>query len=761
MQLLDLGSHLHAQLGVEIRQRLVKQEHLRVAHDRASHRDALPLPAGELPGIAYDPLAPNTQFDLSKLRELPNVVLVPARASPFSLRQQSVFPPLVRQQQLSLYHSPYYLFPYAVRCPIVVSLHDLIPLLYPEASSRRHQRQLFALAASLAVWRADQIVVDSESTRRAVMERWHISGERVTAIPLAADEVFGRADDVAVGQARQRMGLDRPYVLHVGTNKPHKNVVRLVQAWAGVPETLRAESALVLAGAHDPRYPEARRLVEELGLSNQVRFLGRVSGSELPLLYAGAQAFVFPSLHEGFGLPVLEAMASGVPVACSNRPSLPEVAGQAALTFDPEQVSDITAALARLLGEPELRTRLSRAGREQASTFSWSRTAAETLHAYRRVAGIREETMKLLHVYKDYAPVLGGIENHIRLLAEKQAAAGNRVTVLATSRTTRTVIEETNGVHVVKAARLAHLASTPISVMLPWHLAQQRPDIAHLHYPYPVGEVSQLCFGRSQCVVLSYHADIVRQAGILRFYRPLLNRMLDRVDRILVASPQMLKTSPLLQPFREKCVLVPYGIDRRPFLASRADEARALQERYGGGPWLLFVGVLRYYKGLQYLLQAMVGIHARLMIVGDGPMAPVLRGQAQALGLGDGVVFAGRVSDRELPAYYQFADILILPSSERSEAYGLVQVEAMTSGLPVVCTELHTGTTFVNRDGESGLVVPPKDPKALAAAVVRLLEDDALRLRLGQGARARSALFAAEDMLRAVDKVYLEALSAI
>jgi len=373
--------------------------------------------------------------------------------------------------------------------------------------------------------------------------------------------------------------------------------------------------------------------------------------------------------------------------------------------------------------------------------------------------------MKVLHIYKDYAPVLGGIENHIRLLAESQAAAGHEVTVLVTSRTARTKIEEMGGVRVIKAARLAHVASTPLSVMLPWHLAHQRPAVAHLHYPYPVGEVSQLCFGHGERVVLSYHADVVKQAGILRFYRPLLERLLGRVSKILVASPQVLEGSPLLQPFRSKCVLVPYGIDRSRFLAPRADDVRAIRARYraryGQGPWLLFVGVLRYYKGLQYLLQAMPEIPARLMIVGDGPMGPALRAQAQSLGLTGRVVFAGRVSDEELPDYYHAADIFVLPSSERSEAYGLVQVEAMACGLPVICTELGTGTTFVNRHGESGLVAPPKDPGALGEAITTLLADDALRLRLGQGARARSALFAAEEMLPAIEKVYRDALSAI
>ena len=350
-------------------------------------RHLAPLAPQDTIIVLYDPLAPNTQFDLSRLRESPNVELVPARASPFSWRQQWGLPRLARQCRLSLYHSPYYLFPYAMSCPTVVSLHDLIPLLHPETSSRRYQARLFSLAAGLAVWRAGRIVVDSEATRRVVAERWPISGERIVAIPLAADEAFGRAEPATVEQVRRRMGLDQPYILHVGTNKPHKNLVRLVEAWANVPEPLRAGHTLVFAGPHDPRYPELSLQVERRGLQGQVRFLGRVSSGDLPPLYAGAQALVFPSLHEGFGLPILEAMASGIPVACSNRPSLPEVAGQAALYFDPEQAPDMARALSRLLGEPELRARLARAGREQAALFSWSRTAAQTLRVYRGLLG--------------------------------------------------------------------------------------------------------------------------------------------------------------------------------------------------------------------------------------------------------------------------------------------------------------------------------------------------------------------------------------
>jgi len=374
------------------------------------------------------------------------------------------------------------------------------------------------------------------------------------------------------------------------------------------------------------------------------------------------------------------------------------------------------------------------------------------------IADGKGEKLRILHVYKDYFPVLGGIENHVKLLAEHQAAQGHEVTVLVTSPGPRTTVEVLNGVQVIKAARLATVASTPLSLSLPWQFSRQRPDLTHLHFPYPVGEMAHYLLGRGRRAVLTYHSDVVRQANLLRFYAPLMRRLLRRVQRIIVSSPNYLESSAVLREFRYKCQVVPYGIERARFLAASAEQGLAIRARYGGGPLILFVGVLRYYKGLHYLLEAMPQIPARLLIVGDGPMRGALQAQASALRLGDKVIFAGRVADEELPAYYRAADVFVLPASERSEAFGLVQLEAMTSGLPVVSTELGTGTSFVNLHGESGLVVPPKDPAALAQAINALLGDEPLRRRLGEGAKARSALFTVERMLAGIAEVYTQAL---
>jgi rhamnosyl/mannosyltransferase len=367
--------------------------------------------------------------------------------------------------------------------------------------------------------------------------------------------------------------------------------------------------------------------------------------------------------------------------------------------------------------------------------------------------------MDILHIYKTYWPVVGGIENHVRLLAERQAAAGHQVTVLVTSPSRHTKVEHMGGVHVVKAARLATLASTPLSLALPLRLASLRPDIAHLHFPYPLGEVSQLLAGRARRVVLGYHSDIIRQKGWLRVYRPVMHRILAQVDQIIAASPNYVESSETLQRYRAKCVIIPYGIQQERFRMVDADKMRRVSARLGKEPYVLFVGVLRYYKGLTYLLEAMPQVRGRLVIVGDGPLGPALREQAQALGLGERVVFAGKIGDDDLPAYYAAARAFVLPACERSEAFGLVQVEALASGLPIVSTELSTGTSYVNAHGASGLVVAPRDSAALAEALNRILEDTDLHQRLSEGARQRAALFEADRMVSQIEALYAEVLA--
>lgn len=373
--------------------------------------------------------------------------------------------------------------------------------------------------------------------------------------------------------------------------------------------------------------------------------------------------------------------------------------------------------------------------------------------------------MRILHIYKDYSPVLGGIENHIRLLAEAQAARGHDVTVLVANPARRTTIEMMNGVRVIKAARWATVASTPISPALFWQTARQPVDVAHLHFPHPPGEVANWLLHPARRTVLSYHSDVIRQAGLLRFYKPLMKRVLYRADALIYGSPPM-KNSRYLQPHQAKLHLVPYGIPLDRFLAEPSDaEIDRVRVRYpiarSDRPRLLFVGRLRYYKGLHVLIEALSDIDAQLMVVGVGPLMAEWQTQARSRGVADRVAWLGEVPDDDLPALYHQSDLFVLPATQPSEAFGLVQVEAMASGVPTVCTELGTGTSWVTLHETTGLVVPPNDARALAGGINRVLADPAWRKSLGAAARARAqAEFSVERMIDRVLGVYQTLLAA-
>ncbi len=368
--------------------------------------------------------------------------------------------------------------------------------------------------------------------------------------------------------------------------------------------------------------------------------------------------------------------------------------------------------------------------------------------------------MRILHIYKDCYPILGGIENHLHWLARAQAERGHDVTVLVTNPAgLATTVTTEEGVRVIRAGRLATVASTPLSVALPWQTWRQRPDIVHLQFPYPVGEVSNLLLGRGRGTVISYQSDVVRQAGILRLYDPLLRVVLRRADRILASSPPYVQSSAYLRPLAGRCTVVPIGIDVAHFARPRLEEVARLRRLYPG-PLLLFVGRLRYYKGLTYLVEAMRQVEATLLIGGTGPEAANLRAQVEREGLQGRVHFLGDIADADLPAYYQAADLFVLPSSHRSEAYGIVLLEAMAAGAPLVTTELGTGTSWINQHGETGLVAPPRDPETLAQAIRLLLADPARLRAMGAAAQARArAEFDLPLLVERVLGVYEEVLN--
>ncbi len=317
------------------------------------------------------------RFDFSMPAAQPGIRIVPVDAPPFSVKEQTRLPGILRKLTPRLTHFPYLVMPYAAPRPLVLTVHDIIPLQLPRFFTSR-QRILYRLSLELALRRADAVICVSESTRSDLLSRLHLSPSRLFVVPEGVGEAFRDSAEKEVQRARAAWDLPSEYLLYVGSNKPHKNLPALVEAFA----QLKTSAVLVLAGPEDNRFDQERRISERLGLGNRVRCLGTVPEALLPGLYSGALAFVFPSLYEGFGLPVLEAMACGIPVACSNIPSLRETCARAALFFNPGDCRSIALALEQIIQDKRLRTDLRDSGFKRAAELSWDAAAKKTLEVY-------------------------------------------------------------------------------------------------------------------------------------------------------------------------------------------------------------------------------------------------------------------------------------------------------------------------------------------------------------------------------------------
>ncbi len=313
------------------------------------------------------------------------------------MRQQWGLVGFTRAVRAHVWHAPYYVRPLFGLPPTVVTIGDLIGPSAGETSGARERlvdlarRLLWRLAMRLSVHGAAHIITYSASARRDLERAYALSPATIAVIPLGTDEHFHPQSCETIAALRARYALRERYVLYLGSNKPHKNLRALVEAWGVVTPGLRQEAgeaplSLVIAGREDPRFQSARERVAELGLGRSVRFLPDVPDADLPALLSGALVFVFPSLAEGFGLPPLEAMACGTPVIASDRASIPEVVGNAALLVEPLPPA-LAAALRRLIDDEGLRRELSARGLRRAADFSWANTARATLDVYRSVAG--------------------------------------------------------------------------------------------------------------------------------------------------------------------------------------------------------------------------------------------------------------------------------------------------------------------------------------------------------------------------------------
>jgi glycosyltransferase involved in cell wall biosynthesis len=345
--------------------------------------------------------------------------------------------------------------------------------------------------------------------------------------------------------------------------------------------------------------------------------------------------------------------------------------------------------------------------------------------------------VRVLHVYKDvYPPVVGGIERHIDAI--RRALPEIQHDVLVCARRLRTFERAVPGAgREVLVGEVGRLLSTPLAPTFPAWLARLAPGaIVHLHMPQPLAELSVLLTRLRSPIVATYHADIHRQRLLLGLYGPVVRRTLRRADVVIAASQALRTKSTLLREADVPVRVVPYGIDVSRWGPKRLADGEVSELRNSiGHPHVIAVGRLVHYKGFDRLIAATSHVNASVVIVGEGPLRGQLERQVRDLHLQDRVHLVGEVSDERLEAHLAAASIFVLPSTNRAEAFGISLLEAQAAGLPVVATDVGTGTVEAFAPGESGILIPPNDVAAIVAAIARLRDEPRLRTAMGKAGR--------------------------
>jgi rhamnosyl/mannosyltransferase len=368
------------------------------------------------------------------------------------------------------------------------------------------------------------------------------------------------------------------------------------------------------------------------------------------------------------------------------------------------------------------------------------------------------QPMRVLHFYKTYFPdSVGGVEQVIRQMCVGTGRLGITNQVLSLSRDRRLEPFDYEGHTVHRAPLNFELASNAVSVQAIGQLARMaaEADVVHYHFPWPFMDMAHFLARIDKPTVVTYHSDIVRQKALLKLYQPLKHRFLESVDTIVATSPNYLASSAVLDRYRDKTRVITFGLDKSSY--PEPDQARLDHWRARVGPkFFLFVGVLRYYKGLHILLDAVAGTDYPVVIVGAGPIEAELKAHAERLGL-KRVQFVGAVDDLDKAALLKLCYAVAFPSHLRSEAFGISLLEGAMYGKPMISSEIGTGTTYINVHGETGLVVPPSDHEALRAAMIRLWNDPRMAQEMGQRAEARYwQLFTSAQMADNYARLYQE-----
>ena len=692
----------------------------------------------------------NQYTDLSSLPDFGKQIVL-AEVNTF-FWDQFQLPLSLRKEGIDVFFSPYIKTPLWRVCPYVSAVCDVIPL---TVSKFRGIKALLAKAnfflyAFICSRRSVKVITLSKDARDKVSKIFDIDLSRLKVVypSVEVPESFaGGGTKAADFMAKYDLG--KPYLLYVGNFKPHKNLHNLIAAFDLLPEGVKNSYRLILLGGSAEREKGLRRVIAERGLSGKVIPVRNIDHEDVYTFIKNAAAFIFPSLSEGFGIPPVEAMALGVPVAASRLAPMTEVLGNAAIFFDPLNAEDISRSILKLLNEKDLREQCVSKGKERASLFNAKKMSQAMLNVIENAG--KEKT---LCISSEFPPVIGGISTHVYNLWSRLPR--EEIVVLTAKETnagfypdeTLNVVRET---YPLGGGIGSRIARTLLVVKHVWRqnclLNIRRNHCAQVISAGLAGFIIKKLKG-TPYVVYTYSADI------LEFSKNFLTRWI--MKKVLAGSEHIIANSVFTKTLvngyklaaREKIIVSTPGVDTDRYNPGKGPSD--IKERYGipeGHKVILSVSRLAVRKGHDNVIKALPDIlrsypDVVYLVVGEGNRRAELETLVRKKGLERNVIFAGEMPPEELVFFYNACDIFIMvPCYMRGagdvEGFGIVFLEANACGKPVIAGN-SGGVPEAVIDGRTGLLVDPEDVGQIRDAVLRLLMDERYAGELGKNGLRRA-----------------------
>ncbi|MCP4268627.1 MAG: glycosyltransferase family 4 protein [Candidatus Brocadiaceae bacterium] len=696
----------------------------------------------------------------------------------YGIREQFTIPRVLREEKIDIFHSPSFFGPVLGGCKVIMTIHDMIHVLFPEESSIFH-RAYYRLIVGRAAKNASRILTVSENSRHDISHYLNITSEKIVVTYNAVEKKFWQNDGEKADEIKDSLGINNKYILYVGNQKPHKNLGFLLEAFQQLKGIINHQ--LVIVGKKDLLFMKGlKKNVQE-----RVRFVGEVSDKFLPYLYSGADLYVSPSLYEGFGLPIIEAFACKTPVIAVNTRCAEEIMGNAGLRVGAGCTDELANVIHKVLTDEGLRNRLIRQGLARVKMFSWEKTVDRTLKVYYEVYKMRtaykRKTLRSSSLgYNKMRKMRIGL--NVSTICDVHTGVGRytfnlcRSILEADSRNYYYYTSNSMGNTANSAARdvsIGALQDKPRrvtqnnmrrvlweQVILPFSSRKDRLDLFH----YTDHALSLL--PRTCPTILTVH-DIafVRFPNLFNksrqmYKKYIFERSIKRANLIIAPSNSTKKDILHYYGIKEERIkVVSNGIESRFHPIGNVEEYRRRNKL--PSKMILNVGTLEPRKNIVTLIKAFKKLSGkglkeyRLVVAGSkGWLYKQILEEIENSDVSSSILYLDVVNDKNLPELYNCADIFVYPSLY--EGFGLPPLEAMACGIPVITSNTSSLPEVV---GDAGIMVDPTDVNSLSDAMCKVLKDKELRLRMRNMGLERSKLFSWNNTAKKILKIYDEVLS--